>query len=713
MKTQKREVSFSKKMILETTPFMKTNYSTIYKAVIDDNHKSSENGLFYAVKTSQLPSHILHQEMQVTHMIENTSESSVVIPILFTINDDGQNYSILQFKQNGMFLNELIKKLENNYNGQIPMDLQLMIMNKILLSLTHIHHCLSDERGFLHLDIQPCNIFIENCDLENNTFGSAKYIDFQCSLETNIQGTSNKTTTGILFTEGYSAPEILDEDVDQLSYAADVFSVSAIFYRMLTGKPYTTYDDIDQLQLTNIPSIIEYKIKSVLSCGLETDINYRYASVSDILREIRQIEEIYVSYANTNYYNLLSAAYGCLVPKQKISAQSMAWNAAAFHQSCQHLEKDLLQSSINVRRCEYIFEGLWQLKEYYIDQISVTDTTILLSSGISIYNHQGNTTRSIQFYEELETYKDEIPILDYIKIINRIAVIYSDHYDYETAYRLIKENVEHLESLKKVFEVIAEKKLLPPEKVTLITDLGRAYSALGCYMTQLHMPDPMTYFLKAINEFGQQTGNIAITHSHILHYAVEIGGDEGKQLYEQYATSYFGSTTTPEGRYAYARDLIMDKFSQPFPMWIYLKGLLAYHKDDISKTLFEQLKTDFYNGIFNVSTPHPMPLIYRYIGLISYHMNGDNVDELTRDAFNKSLMSDISSIINTKKPLNAVMLINYDTLYQFNQLTDHTKENALLLQQLIDHATSSGWSNLADTLKKNSSLKHILEFEYC
>ena len=96
----------------------------------------------------------------------------------------------------------------------------------------------------------------------------------------------------------------------------------------------------------------------------------------------------------------------------------------------------------------YLFELLWDCLQYHEAMIPVNIKWNLLNSGVACYNHTGDNWRTKQLYEEIEKIKNNVPLMDYLGCLNRIAVMYADRYEFEKAYEIASKNVNSLETIK-------------------------------------------------------------------------------------------------------------------------------------------------------------------------------------------------------------------------------------------------------------------------
>ena len=137
-----------------------------------------------------------------------------IVPIYEAGEHDGQHYLAMGFVD-GPTLAEVIK------NGPLPPRQAALYTKKLASALRFAH-----ERRVLHRDLKPANVLLDQQSKPHvRDFGLAKKVEWDRGL----------TATGqILGTPSYMAPEMTSGTIDQ---SADVYSLGAIFYALLTGRP--------------------------------------------------------------------------------------------------------------------------------------------------------------------------------------------------------------------------------------------------------------------------------------------------------------------------------------------------------------------------------------------------------------------------------------------------------------------------------------------
>jgi outer membrane biosynthesis protein TonB len=105
-------------------------------------------------------------------------------------------------------------------DGPLPPDEALAILRPLAGAVDHLH-----AQGVIHRDVKPANVMLDNED-------RVKLTDL--GIASAAQATGITTTGTILGTPAYMAPEMFDGD--RATDAADVYSVAAIAFEMLTGR---------------------------------------------------------------------------------------------------------------------------------------------------------------------------------------------------------------------------------------------------------------------------------------------------------------------------------------------------------------------------------------------------------------------------------------------------------------------------------------------
>ena len=153
---------------------------------------------------------------------------NIVNVIDFGTLDDGSLYLVMEALEG----EDLGQRLHREQ--RIPWTESLAIMRGVLLGLRHAH-----DRGVVHRDIKPDNIFLANKDGEEVVkildFGIAK---LQVSLADDQQATRAGITVG---TPKYLSPE--QAVGGAITPACDVYSCSVVLYEMIVGRAPFVADD--------------------------------------------------------------------------------------------------------------------------------------------------------------------------------------------------------------------------------------------------------------------------------------------------------------------------------------------------------------------------------------------------------------------------------------------------------------------------------------
>src|SRR5439155_470891 len=161
----------------------------------------------------------------------------------------------------------------------------VQLMAKVARAIEYAH-----GRGILHRDLKPGNILLDGRgEPLVSDFGLAKWLDANKDL------TKSLTTFG---TPGYIAPEQAEGAPADLTPAADVYSLGAILFDLLTGRPpflgANALSVIRQASETPAPKLRslahshDRDLETVCARCLERDPKARYQSAGDLATDLER-----------------------------------------------------------------------------------------------------------------------------------------------------------------------------------------------------------------------------------------------------------------------------------------------------------------------------------------------------------------------------------------------------------------------------------------
>jgi serine/threonine-protein kinase len=234
-----------------------------------------------------------------------------IVPIYSVGEHEGRPYFAMKFIE-GETLADVAS------HGPIPARKAAEILEKVARAVAHAH-----GKGILHRDLKPSNVLIDRSGEPHVTdFGLAKFVVGMGDHNSPISGLNplldSLTQTGaIIGTPGYMPPEQALRNRGQLSPASDVYSLGAILYHLVTGRPpfqAPTVLDTIMLVLDQEPVAprllnpkVDRAIEVITMKCLEKPADLRYPSARELADDLQgYIEGRNVSPRPRSLFNFLN-----------------------------------------------------------------------------------------------------------------------------------------------------------------------------------------------------------------------------------------------------------------------------------------------------------------------------------------------------------------------------------------------------------------------
>jgi serine/threonine protein kinase len=155
---------------------------------------------------------------------------------------------------------------------------------KVCHALGHAH-----SRGLIHRDLKPRNIIIDRK-------GEPFVLDWGLSWQKGSKREPN--VQSIVGTPAYMSPEQVRGEEEKLTDATDVYSMGAILYHVVTGKPpFVAETSWKTMQMTmslpphppsKLRTTIDLKLERVILWCLEKDPERRYRDGTDLAEDLQR-----------------------------------------------------------------------------------------------------------------------------------------------------------------------------------------------------------------------------------------------------------------------------------------------------------------------------------------------------------------------------------------------------------------------------------------
>ena len=201
-----------------------------------------------------------------------------IVPIFEVGEHEGQHFFSMGLVEGGSLADAARK-------GPVAPRRAAELMRQVAKAVQYAH-----ARNIVHRDLKPANILLD-------LGGCPKVTDF--GLAKNVEGNSGLTATGqIMGTPSYMPPEQAAGKVQEVGPLADVYSLGAILYFLLTGRPpFDGASVMETLQqvLNQEPvsprcnnEVVDIDLETICLTCLRKEPERRYASAGELAEELRR-----------------------------------------------------------------------------------------------------------------------------------------------------------------------------------------------------------------------------------------------------------------------------------------------------------------------------------------------------------------------------------------------------------------------------------------
>ena len=203
-----------------------------------------------------------------------------IVPIHEIGHDQGHHFFSMPFVQ-GESLAQRVQQ------GPIAFPVAVSLIRKVAEAIAYAH-----AAGVVHRDLKPGNILVDRQ-------GEPKLIDF--GLARRLENDSTLTSTGVVLgTPSYMSPEQARGESNRLGPLSDIYSLGAVFYCLLTGRPpFQSSSSIDTLrqvlereavEVSTLNPEVPLDLETICHKCLQKDPAKRYHSALALAQDLRQWE---------------------------------------------------------------------------------------------------------------------------------------------------------------------------------------------------------------------------------------------------------------------------------------------------------------------------------------------------------------------------------------------------------------------------------------
>ena len=147
------------------------------------------------------------------------------------------------------------------------------------------------QNGLLHLDVAPDNILISQSGSQERV----TLIDFNSCAAVSPSGMDASAAASVK--QGYTAPEVRGSRLSQVGVPTDLYSATAVFFRLITGAPLTPFQMIRSQPpgvsqcpcMRDMPETVRSLTAQILRRGLYSLPQKRYQSAEEMRVDLREL----------------------------------------------------------------------------------------------------------------------------------------------------------------------------------------------------------------------------------------------------------------------------------------------------------------------------------------------------------------------------------------------------------------------------------------
>ena len=205
---------------------------------------------------------------------------NIVEVVDFHHTDEGEPYIVMELLE-GEDLSKRLRRVK-----RFTLDEATAVLEQAASALQAAH-----DEGIIHRDLKPQNIFL--CDTKKQQ-DLVKVVDFGIAKMLGSHNIMTKTK-GIIGTPWYMSPERVKGETEQVDHRADIFSMGAMMYEMLTGQPPFTGEAQavlfqivykDPAPLRSLRPDVPEDVEQAITRALAKEPGDRYSSMEAFAQEM-------------------------------------------------------------------------------------------------------------------------------------------------------------------------------------------------------------------------------------------------------------------------------------------------------------------------------------------------------------------------------------------------------------------------------------------